>query len=255
MTKLVGLVPAAGKGTRIATLPCNKEIFPVGFMDAETDGRAGRRPKPVGLYLLERMQAAGARRIFMIVNKEKGDLLRYFGNGSHFGLQIAYLLQEELWGMPYALNLARPWLHDELVLFGMPDTIFDPADAFRKMLAAYEGAGADLVLGLFPTAAPQRFGMVAFDAEGRMLYTVDKPAQSDLKYMWGIGCWGPAFTEFMNAYLQDVSPPGREVVLGDVFQAALEAGLNVRVLPFEDAEYVDVGTPEDLVDAVARFAR
>jgi glucose-1-phosphate thymidylyltransferase len=255
MSELVGLIPAAGQGKRAAFLPCSKEIFPVGSMDVKVEDGMQRRPKPVGLYLLERMGAAGARRILMILSKEKWDIPRYFGNGSQFGVQMAYLLQENLWGMPYALNLARPWLRDETVLFGMPDTIFDPGDAFQQLLETHSRAAADLTLGLFPTTTPERFGMVAFDDEGRMLYTVDKPAQSELTYMWGIACWGPTFTDFMNMYLQTLMPPEQEVVLADVFQAALEAGLAARVLPFERGEYIDIGTPEALAYAIDRFSK
>lgn len=254
MSKLVGLVPAAGQGKRVAFLPCSKELFPIGFANSGM-GEDHPRPKAVGQYILERMVVAGVERVLIILSRGKWDIPHYFGDGSRFGLQIAYLLQENLWGMPYALDLARPWLRDETVLFGMPDTIFSPHDAFQQLVAAHFRASADVTLGLFPTATPERFGMVAFDGEGRMLYAVDKPVQTDLRYMWGIGCWGSTFTEFMHEHLQTLSPPAREIVLGDIFQAALDAGLSVRVLPFEDGEYIDIGTDEDLARAVRRFSR
>jgi len=254
MNRIVGVIPAAGRGKRTHFLPCSKEIFPIGFMDVMVEGQVQRRPKAVGSYLLERMVMAGADRILIVSNRDKADILRYFGGGLDWGAQIAYLVQENTWGMPYALDLTYPWLRDETVLFGMPDTIFEPFDAFKQLLAEHRRTSAAITLGLFPTDAPERFGMVAFH-EGWMLYTVDKPVQTDLTHMWGIACWEPSFSQFMHEYLGALIPPAHEIVLGDVFQAALEAGLAVQVLPFEDGEYIDIGTPEDLAYAIHRFSR
>ncbi|MGB9872410.1 MAG: sugar phosphate nucleotidyltransferase [Anaerolineae bacterium] len=255
MHKVVGLVPAAGHGKRVALLPCSKEIFPIGLANVVEDERGGIRPKAVGEYLLERMQVAGVTRVFIILSRGKWDIMHYFGDGDRFGLHIAYLLQENVWGMPYALDLARPWLCDETVLFGMPDTIFQPEDAFQRLLLCHQGSSADITLGLFPTTAPERFGMVEFDnTSRRALYIIDKPSQTHLRYMWGIGCWGPTFTEFLHSQLQVLSPPQKEIVLGDIFQAAIENGLEVQVLPFEGGEFIDIGVSEEMVRTIKRFA-
>lgn len=252
--KLVGLVPAAGQGKRVGFLPCSKEIFPVGFTSMKAN-EVQLRPKAVGEYILECLKVAGVKRVFIIVSPGKWDIPTYFGDGSRFGLHIAYLIQEELRGMPYALNLAYQWLDgDETVLFGMPDTIINPQNAFQQLLEAHCHFSSDLTLGLFPTNTPTRFGMVAFDANGRMLYTVDKPERTNLQYMWGIGCWGPKFTGFLYDQLQSLLPTEREIVLGDMFQMAVNAGLNVRVFLFESGEYIDIGVPEELVCAVRRFS-
>lgn len=254
MGRIVGVIPAAGLSQRLAPLPSSKELFPIGFHQIMADGRPAWRPKPVGLYLVERMALAGLDRLTLIINRDKLDILRYFGSRS-LGVPISYVIQDNLWGMPFALDLAAPWLHaDDTVLFGMPDTIFFPVDAYPRLLAEHQRTAADLTLGLFPTTKPQRFGMVSFDADHRFLYTVDKPSTTDLTYMWGIGCWNATFTNFMSTYLQGLSTPKQEVVLGQVFQAAQAAGLNVRVLPLADGEYVDMGAPDDLVAAVRRFA-
>ncbi|MCC6189663.1 MAG: dTDP-glucose pyrophosphorylase [Anaerolineales bacterium] len=254
MGRIVGVVPAAGLSQRLAPLPSSKELFPIGFHAVEADGRVTWRPKPVGVYLLERMAQAQPDSLVMVINRDKLDILRYFG-GRALGIPISYVVQENAWGMPFALALAHPWLgDDDTVLFGMPDTVFFPVDAFPCLLAAHNGARADLTLGLFPTSKPERFGMASFDQDRRLIYTIDKPAQTDLTYMWGIGCWNANFTNFMSNYLADLSSPSREVVLGQVFQAAVDGGLNVRVLPFEDGEYVDMGAPGDLLAAVRRFS-
>jgi glucose-1-phosphate thymidylyltransferase len=255
MTKLVGLIPAGGLGNRLAPLPGSKELFPIGFMPVSINGQTERRPKPICMYVIESMRAAGVEQLLMVINTEKIDILRYLRGGSQQGLSVSYLVQENAWGMPYALNLASPWVRDATVLFGMPDTLFQPADAFQLLLSRHQASAADLTLGLFPTTKPERFGMVAFDHNDRMLHTVDKPAQSDLSFMWGIACWQPTFTSFMSEYLGHLQRPVKEVVLGDIFQAALQAQLNIGVVPFSDGEYIDIGNPEELVSSVNRFGQ
>ncbi len=94
--------------------------------------------------------------------------------------------------------------------------------------------------------------MVEFDEHNNFLSTIDKPAASDLKYMWGIACWGRKFSEFMNQYIQETQEPS-EFVLSSIFQAAFIAGLKIRVVPFENGQYIDIGTPEDLYRAMTIF--
>ncbi len=255
MTRVVGLVPAAGQAKRIAPLPGSKELLPVGFHRVVVNGQVRVHPKVVSHYLLEAMARAGARNVYMVISKEKTDLMRYYGDGADLGISIAYLIIGHMGGMPYTLNQARPWLSDETVIFGMPDTIFSPPDAFAHLLARHAETRADLTLGLFPTEKHQRFGMVAVDTEDRVVRVVDKPAQTDLKFMWGIACWSPRFTQFMGEFLPNPSSGEREVVLGDIFQAAADAHYDVRAVRFVDGDYVDVGTPEDLALAIQRLAR
>lgn len=247
MTRIVGVIPAAGLASRMPRLPCSKEIFPVGF---QADGSGRIVPKPIGMYVLEQMLVAEVSRILFIVRRGKWDIPQYFGGGEEYGVPIAYLVQERLQGLPYALNLAQPWLQGELVLFGMPDTIILPEDAARRMMAGHRAMDADVTLGAFPTKTPERFGMVAFDDQEKLTYTVDKPAQTDLHYMWGMACWGERFSTYMANYLTSAVDHDREVVLSTVLQAAVNDGLDVRVVPFTEGIYTDVGTPQDLADAV-----
>ena len=254
--QLVGIIPAAGKGTRVAPLPGSKELFPIGFGEVEIEGKKRHYPKVISQYLVDQMVTAGVKQIYMIISEGKWDILKYYGNGKHFGAQIAYLMVDELHGMPYTINTAFPYLENSTVLFGMPDTIFRPVDALRLLLAQHELYGADLTLGLFGTDQPQRFGMVEFDDEHHLITCIDKPNQTHLNFMWGNACWGPAFSKLLNDELQ-ITLSGEsmksEIVLGDYFIKAVKMGLNVCVHPFIKGEYVDIGSPKDLKRAVIRF--
>ncbi|MGQ9555782.1 MAG: sugar phosphate nucleotidyltransferase [Anaerolineae bacterium] len=258
MNELVGLIPAAGRGSRLAPLPSSKELFPIGFTWRHTAEGRKLSPKVVSEYLVEALVRGGARRICMIINAGKADIMRFYGDGSAHGAHIAYLVQEDPThtpaGMPHALNLARPWIGGDTVLFGMPDTILQPSDAFAILLEAHNRQKADVTLGLFATDEPWRFGMVEFAEDGRLLRCLDKPRQCDLHYMWGIACWGPAFTDYLASFVAN-NKGSAEMLLGDAFLGAARAGLRVHCHPFEDGSYLDVGTPDDLLQAAIRFCR
>lgn len=254
MNELVGLIPAAGAGTRVAPLPSSKELFPIGFRYRDVNGVRRLSPKVVSEYLVEALAAGGARRVFMIVNAGKSDILRFYGDGHAHGVSMGYLVQEQPTGMPAALDLARPWLGGATVLFGMPDTILEPEDCFHRLLDTHRQRLADVTLGLFRTQEPWRFGMVEEDGDSCLVCCVDKPKESRLEYMWGIAAWGPSFTEFLGRFCSESSlRPSRELLLGDAFNAAAERGLRVLCHRFAEGSYLDVGSPDDLLAASMRF--
>jgi glucose-1-phosphate thymidylyltransferase len=249
---IVAIVPAAGRGSRLAPFPCPKELFPVGYQNIEIKGVVEKRPKVVSQYLLEQLVTAGASRIFIILGEGKADIMSYYGDGRRFGTDISYLYQEELKGMPFAIDLARPWMSNDTVLFGMPDTIVEPLDSFDRLLAFHQSSNAILTLGLFPTDNPSKFGMVETDDDNNVTYTIDKPKDSKLTNMWGTACWSPEFTDLIHEYLS-FSYQGKEIVLGDVFDYAIEKGLPVKGFVFEDGQYIDIGTTNELSVALKRF--
>jgi len=70
----------------------------------------------------------------------------------------------------------------------------------------------------------------------------------------GIASWSPTFTSFLGDELQAHPYNGQEVVLGDIFQAAVENQLIVQGVRFEDGSYLDIGNPEALVAVMEHIA-
>lgn len=254
-SEVVGLIPAAGLAKRISPLPGSKELFPIGFHEVTANGQSLIRPKVVSTYLLDSMFNAGAKKVWMVLGKGKWDIMNYYGDGSAFGGHISYLMMEHQWGMPYTLDQASPWLGNETVLLGMPDTIFRPGNAFKQILGKHHESGADVTLGIFPTDQPQRLCPVVLDADDNVVELTDKPAQSDIMNTWGCACWSSKFTRFMHEYLASTSKSTTEVVLASVFQAAMQDGLSFKGTFFEDGEYIDIGTPDELVVTVRNFSQ
>jgi len=258
-TEVIGIVPAAGKGRRLAPYPLPKELFPIGHQIIEVDGQPQKRPKVVSQYLIEAMAAVGLSRLFIIIGPGKLDIVEYYRYGENYGVPIAYIFQSEAKGMPYALDLVTPWLKgNETVIMGMPDTIFEPRDAFQRLLSAHQAWESDLTLGLFKTDSPQKFGMVGLDNDYNVIEHADKPHTTHLRWLWGIACWGPRFATLMHEVLEthvlaSAERKGREVVFGDIIDFALNAGLRIKGLPFEEGRYTDIGTYEDLRQAMLLY--
>jgi glucose-1-phosphate thymidylyltransferase len=247
--EIIGLLPAGGQATRLAPLPMSKELYPIGFRSDQT----GMRPKVVSHYLLEKMRSAGVRKAFFILRPGKWDIPQYYGDGSLLNMHLGYLTIHVPYGVPYTLNQAYPFVQEAMIALGFPDILFEPADAFVELVKHQEKTQADVMLGLFPTENYQKAGMVDFEPEsGQVFQIIEKPQQTHLRYMWAIALWTPRFTEFLHHFLQ-THTPGRELPIGDVIQAAIAAGLSVNAVPFPQGSYRDIGTPDDLMQAIRDF--
>lgn len=262
---IIGLIPAAGQGTRLSPLPMSKELFPVGFRMVTS--KAGARPKVVCHYLLEKMQRAGVEKAFFILRPGKWDIPAYLGDGADVGLHLAYLTVHVPFGVPFSLNQAYPFVQGATVVLGFPDILFEPENAYQVLLDRLHGGTADVVLGLFPTDQPDKVGVVDFDDNGVVRGIYEKSGLTHLPYMWAIAAWRPSFTEFLHRFVGDRAkaligsqipqhmatlPPHSETPIGDVIQAALESGLRVEAHPFAQGSYLDIGTPENLAKAIAQ---
>ncbi|MFT2007811.1 nucleotidyltransferase family protein [Pontibacter sp. 13R65] len=252
--KITGLIPAAGLGTRLSPLPCSKELVPIGFGPHPEHGE--QHPKVVSQYLLDHMQQAGAKKVFFILRKGKWDIPNYFGDGSQYGLNLAYLMMQNPNGTPFSLNQAYEFVQDSVVLFGFPDILVSGETLYTSLLHKLDQTQADVVLGLFQVKRPHTWDMVETSPDGEVQQLVIKSAATTLPYGWAIACWRPAFTHFMQNHLQmlqqqmlETGTEG-EVSVGAVIQAAIDNGLKVQSVCFPDSFCLDTGTPEDLREAI-----
>ena len=257
-------MPAAGQAARLSPLPFSKELYPIGHMRIK--GNDDLRPKPVCMYLLEKMKIAGITDVYIILRKGKWDIPAYLGDGSLLDMNFAYLMMNLPFGVPYTLNQALPFTQDAIVVFGFPDIIFQPDDAFVSLLAKQAVSNADVVLGLFPANQPHQTEMVDLDTDGRVRGIQIRPVRTHLCYAWIIAVWNPLFTNFMNKLVlsnqrkSDKKQNGisveehSEIFIGEVIQAALNKGLSIEGVVFFDGAYLDIGTPDNLVKAIGKNA-
>jgi glucose-1-phosphate thymidylyltransferase len=156
-------------------------------------------------------------------------------------------------GTPFTLDEAYPFVQQSLVAFGFPDMLFRPDDAFVQLRSYLRSSSASILLGLFPAQEPEKVDMVDIKQDGQVLRIIVKPSSTNLIYTWGIALWTPLFTEFMHDFVnvRKMSAASQsEISVGNVIQAAIEAGLVVEAIPVSRQPYLDIGTPEGLALAL-----
>jgi glucose-1-phosphate thymidylyltransferase len=244
--ELIGLVPAAGKGVRLG-LPYPKELYPV---------IRNNHYKPISQFVLNNLTNAGLQHIVFVVNETKHQLMGYFGSGQRFGCNISYVVQEVIEGrtkstspgLAHALDAAYHLTSGKTVFFGMADTLMLPADVFSRAHKAARPED-DVVLCLFTTERPEKFGMVKMNEEMQVLEIVDKPSQTDLTEMWGCMIWRPSFTEYLHncVYEHGISDFAR------IMNNAIRDGMKFKGIHMKDGSYIDLGTYEEIADLDKKY--
>lgn len=244
--ELIGLIPAAGKGVRLG-LPYPKELYPV---------IRNNHYKPISQFVVDNLTNAGLSHIVFVVNETKHQLMGYFGSGQRFGCNISYVVQEVIEGktkstspgLAHALDSAYHLTAGKTVFFGMADTLMHPTGVFAR---SYEAAAPedDVILALFTTTRPEKFGMVKVDDNMRVLEIIDKPSKTDLTEMWGCIIWRPRFTEYLHARVCDEGISDFAKIMND----AIAAGMKFRGIHMKDGNYIDLGTYEEIADLDKKY--
>ncbi|MFL6215618.1 MAG: nucleotidyltransferase family protein [Blastocatellia bacterium] len=234
---MLGIIPAAGAGSRIQPLAFSKELLPVGSrFDGDTE-----RPRAVSEYLVDRMIRGGATKLCFVISPGKSDILEYYG-GAVGGASVCYVVQPRPAGLCDALFRALPLVHaDEPVMVGLPDTIWFPEDGLCAL-------GNDaLSFLLFPVERPEFFDAVVTDDEGRVIEIQVKQASARSTWVWGaFKMPGTVFHELYELWRQ---PERGDEYMGTLVNAYIERGgraFGVRA----GLAYVDVGTLHGYREAI-----
>ncbi len=236
-----GIVPAAGRGSRMQPLAFSKELLPVGTRtEVRTEGTV-ERPRAVSEYLLERMIRAGATRLCFVISPGKSDILEYYG-ASFGGVPIVYVVQPAAAGLCDAIFRAAPLVgSDEEVLLGLPDTVWLPEDGLALL------PSGTLAFLLFPVERPEFFDAVVTDASGAVERIEVKQQRPASTLVWGaVRMPGSVFHQ-LHALWQ--TPAQGDEYLGTLVNAWLGAG-GKAVGVAAGTHYVDTGTPHGFREAL-----
>ncbi|MFC7396134.1 nucleotidyltransferase family protein [Chelatococcus sp. GCM10030263] len=224
-----GIIPAAGRGSRIQPLAFSKELLPVG---SRVD-QGVERPCAVSEYLVERMMLGGAEKIAFVISPGKSDIMEYYGSGQR-GVATVYVVQPAAEGLCDAIFRAAPLIAaDEEVLVGLPDTVWFPKEGF----AALPDGGLSFLL--FPVDQPQFFDAVVLDDDGRVREIQVKRQDASSNWIWG------AFklSGWVLHALHDLwlARDKADEFIGTLVNAYIAAGGEAVGIKAGEA-YVDVGT-------------
>jgi len=231
-----GIVLAAGKGTRLypMTKPVCKPLLPV-------------YDKPLIYYPIAILMQAGISEIMVIVPHGETETFRaLLGDGSQFGIQIAYAEQPVARGIADALLIGQEFVGDDRVCLVLGDNIFyaPTLGATLKRAAANE-MGAT-VFGYW-VEDPRPFGVVEFDKDGKAISIEEKPRYPKSNYIVpGLYFYDAQVMEIAR----DLKPSARgELEITDVNLEYLRRG-QLQVVPLEkNFTWLDAGTADSLLEA------
>ena len=238
-----GIVLAAGAGTRLypLTMVTSKQLLPV-------------YDKPMIYYPLSTLMMAGIRDILIISTPtDLPNFERLLGDGSQFGIRLSYKVQPSPDGLAQAFLLGEEFIGDDCCAMVLGDNIFY-GSGFRarlKQAAADAQQGRASIFGYYVND-PERFGIVEFDENGKVISVEEKPQHPKSNYcITGLYFYDNRVVDMAKR----VKPSARgELEITDLNRFYLEDGtLNVQLLGRGYA-WLDTGTMDSLVDA-ADFVR
>lgn len=229
-----GIVLAGGAGSRLdpITRVASKQLQPV-------------YDKPMIYYPLATLMEAGIREILLITTPD--DTPRFkelLGSGDRFGINLEYAIQPEPRGIAEAFVIGEEFIAGGPVTLILGDNIFYGAIGLESIVRNLE-RGA-VIFG-YPVRDPERYGVVEFDDDGRVLGLEEKPSRPRSKYaIPGVYVYDDQVVEIARA----VKPSDRgEKEITDVNRAYLERGeLHVSVMD-RGVAWLDSGTHDSLLDA------
>ncbi|WP_433909234.1 glucose-1-phosphate thymidylyltransferase RfbA [Sphingomonas yabuuchiae] len=239
-----GIILAGGTGTRLhpATLVVNKQLLPV-------------YDKPMIYYPLSTLMLAGIREILIVSSPDcLGHYRTLFGDGSALGLAIAYVEQPRPEGLPQAFTIGRDWLAGEAAMLVLGDNIFfgnGLVPMLRRAVAGVEAGGGATVFS-YRVEDARRYGVIAFDDQGRAVSIEEKPEQPLSPYaMTGLYLFDAAVCD----HAATLTPSARgELEITDLARRYMDAGvLRVEAMGRGFA-WLDTGTHDSLLEA-AEFVR
>ena len=230
-----GIVLAGGAGTRLHPLTrvVSKQLLPV-------------YDKPMVFYPLSTLMLAGIRDVLVISTPTDLPLFeRLLGDGSDLGMRFSYKVQETPNGLAQAFVIGREFIGDDDVCLVLGDNIFYGAE-LPAMLRAANADAAPTVFG-YRVADPERYGVVAFDREGKAVSLEEKPAKPKSNYaVVGLYFYPNSVVEIAA----NLKPSARgEYEITDVNREYLRRGERKVKVMSRGYAWLDTGTHQSLADA------
>jgi glucose-1-phosphate thymidylyltransferase len=231
-----GIILAGGAGTRLhpITMSLSKQLLPV-------------YDKPMIYYPLAALMSAGIREFLIITTPRDKEAFRdLLGSGAQWGLSFDYVVQENPNGIAQALILGEPFLDGAPSALILGDNIFYGANLTALLQSASQRASGATVFGYY-VQDPERYGVVQFDAKGRVIDLLEKPKSPPSNYaVTGIYFYDGRASAFAKA----LAPSARgELEITDLNRAYLKLGeLHLERLGRGTA-WLDTGTHNSLLDA------
>lgn len=231
-----GIILAGGRGTRLhpLTLAMSKQLLPV-------------YDKPMIYYPLSMLMLAGIQEILLISTPEDLPIFRrLLGDGSQWGLQFSFAEQDQPRGLADAFRVGAGFVGDFSVCLILGDNIFF-GQGLVEMLKRAAGTNQGATIFAYPVRDPQRYGVVEFDEDWRVISLEEKPQNPRSNYAVP-GIYFYDSTVVKLAAQLEPSPRG-ELEITDLNRIYMERGQLRAEVFSRGVAWLDAGTHEALLQA------
>ena len=236
MTQRKGIILAGGSGTRLypITRAVSKQLLPL-------------YDKPMIYYPLTVLMLAGIREIAIITTPEdQAQFQRLLGDGSQFGLQLEWIVQPSPDGLAQAYILAEDFLEGRPSAMILGDNIYY-GHGLPELLASADARTDQATVFGYRVSDPERYGVVAFDDEGRAISIEEKPSRPKSHYaVTGLYFYDARAPELAKGLKP--SPRG-ELEITALNAVYLEEGRLAVEMMGRGFAWLDTGTHDSLMEA------